>query len=255
MGNSHDHFKGKGALAHVVEAQARGIIAASEIHGTEIPGSLSAAFDSARDVSVFSCILILFGQLHFLPKNNLFFEIILLVVGLLIWKTGRSAWLAWSRLERLHDLLKEEHWEIEHNRDQEREELKILYHAKGFEGELLEQVLDVLMADNDRLLKVMIEEELGLSLEVHEHPLMQAIGAGLGSIIAGSFILFGYLVWPFAGAYIAGGVVIAVSGYLSGVYQNIHLVSAVVWNLALGSLSVGSVYFLYNFVKSLGWVS
>ncbi len=91
---------------------------------------------------------------------------------------GRSAWLGWSRLERLHRILAQEKWEIEHNREQEREELGVLYAAKGFEGKLLEDVLDVLMADGDRLLKVMVEEELGLTLESQVHPLKQGLGAG-----------------------------------------------------------------------------
>ena len=32
------------------------------------------------------------------------------------------------------------------------------------------------MADGDRLLRVMLEEELGFSLEVYDHPLKQALG-------------------------------------------------------------------------------
>ncbi len=33
------------------------------------------------------------------------------------------------------------------------------------------------MADDNRLLRVMLEEELGLTLEAYEHPLKQAFGA------------------------------------------------------------------------------
>jgi hypothetical protein len=49
--NQPDHFKGKDALHHVIEAQAEGIVSASEIHGTEIPGHLSAAGDAARETA------------------------------------------------------------------------------------------------------------------------------------------------------------------------------------------------------------
>ena len=55
---STDHFKGKTAVKHVAEAQARGIIAAAEIHGTEIPGSISSATDAARH----TVILLLLSQ-------------------------------------------------------------------------------------------------------------------------------------------------------------------------------------------------
>ena len=58
----------------------------------------------------------------------------------------------------------EERFEIAHHRGQEKEELTELYALKGFKGELLDQVINVLMADDNRLLSVMLEEELGLEL-------------------------------------------------------------------------------------------
>ena len=66
MGKPTDpsHFKGKTAVDHVVEAQARGIIASSELHGTEIPGSISAATDAARETTIYFLLLfIIFHQL------------------------------------------------------------------------------------------------------------------------------------------------------------------------------------------------
>ena len=92
--------------------------------------------------------------------------------------------LGWARLERLHRIVEEERYEIENHRQQEREELKELYRAKGFQGKLLDEVVDVLMADGERLLKVMVEEELGLSLQSQEHPLKQGAGSALGAFVA-----------------------------------------------------------------------
>ena len=178
------HFKGKDAIGHVAEAQAKGMISAAEIHGTEIPGPISAGADSARDTAFLLLLLSLILQFldsKLVPVPVLF----VFLMGLLVFRTGRSAWLGWFRLERLHRVLEQEKWEIEHNRDQERAELKELYRAKGFDGKLLEDVTDVLMADGDRLLKVMVEEELGLSLENVEHPLKQGLGAFIGVLAAG----------------------------------------------------------------------
>ena len=45
------HFKGKDAIEHVAEAQAQGIIASAEIHGTELPGYISAGTDAARETA------------------------------------------------------------------------------------------------------------------------------------------------------------------------------------------------------------
>jgi vacuolar iron transporter family protein len=175
--------------------------------------------------------------------------------GWLIWKCGRSAWLGWSRLERLHRILEEERWEIEHNRDQERDELKTLYAAKGFEGKLLDEVLDVLMADGDRLLKVMVEEDLGLSLEVHEHPLKQTLGAACGVVGSAAVCLSFFYLWPIGGLYLSAIAILGFSGYLSAHYQGNRFTSAIVWNLAVAFLSIGSTKFLLDFFVSMGWLS
>ncbi len=245
------HFKGKDAIEHVAEAQAQGIIASAEIHGTEIPGHIAAACDAARETSV---ILILTWALlnHLsLPPYSIFLFLCILGGSWIVWKGGRSAWLGWSRLERLHRVVAQEKWEIEHHRIQEREELKALYAAKGFEGKLLEDVLDVLMADGDRLLRVMVEEELGLSLESHEHPLKQCVGAALGSFFAAILCVLGVWVFPPYGILFMAVFSIGIAAALSAYHEKNKIIPAIVWNLALGALSFGFVHFMLLYVSSL----
>jgi len=243
------HFKGKDALHHVIEAQAAGIISASEIHGTEIPGHLSAAGDAARETAVLLPLLwILFSYF-----NHQHEHIILLVIfsfGWLFWKTGRSAWLGWFRLERLHRVLEQEKYEIEHHFQQERDELRVLYAAKGFEGKLLEDVLDVLMADNDRLLKVMVEEELGLSLETTEHPLKQSLGAFFGVCIACLTICLSSYAWPSYGIYAGAFLIIGLASAMTAYLAKNKLIPAIVWNLGIALLAIGTTYFLVEWHQS-----
>lgn len=237
------HFKGKDAVGHVAEAQAMGVIASTEIHGTELPGYLSAATDAARDTAI--ALLLLSTILIQMQCNIAGFvtPFLILSAGWILWKGGRGAWLGWSRLERLHRVLEEERWEIEHHRDQEREELSALYAAKGFEGKLLEDVIDVLMADGDRLLRVMVEEELGLTLEALEHPLQQGLGAAMGALIAAGLCLAGYFAFGPMGFGIAAFTTVALSAAIASRHIGNRLLPAVVWNIGIASLSFGAVYF------------
>ena len=216
----------------------------------EIPGAISAGNDSAKETAI--VLLMLNLGLSVNPPAVAFYYLYAFILGWLIWKTGRSAWLGWSRLERLHRILEQEKWEIEHNREQERGELRLLYAAKGFEGKLLEDVVDVMMADGDRLLKIMIEEEYGLSLEVHEHPLLQGLGACLGALLASLIMLFLQTLLPEYGFYAGAFVVITVSGYLSASFEGNRAISAIVWNAAIAFLGVGSAKFLLDYLLEKG---
>src|SRR5689334_1744716 len=100
MADQPIHFKGKDAVGHVAEAQAQGIISAAEIHGTEIPGHLSAGADAARETSLILAIFWVFGAS--------WLYLLLFGGAWLIWKAGRSAWLGWSRIERLHRIVAQE---------------------------------------------------------------------------------------------------------------------------------------------------
>jgi len=243
------HFKGKEAVEHVIEAQAKGIVSQAEVHGEEMPGHISSFADTARETSV--TLLLLWILTAFVaPDKSPILTLSLFTVGWTAWKVGRSAWLGWSRLERLHRLVAEEKWEIDHHRDQEREELAALYEAKGFKGKLLEDVMDVLMADDDRLLRVMLEEELGLSLETQEHPLKQGLGAGLGAILAFFICVIFSLIIPEFGMVIGSFCIVGAAAALSAHYERNRKIPAMIWNLGLMLLAVGLTYFLCDFFKS-----
>ena len=157
---------------------------------------------------------------------------------------GRSACLGWARLERLHRLIEEERWEIEHHRAQERSELVALYKAKGFSGQLLEEVIDVLMADDNRLLLVMLEEELGLNLEMMEHPLKQAAGAGVGTLIVAALLLGASLLPAKESVFLCGALIIGVTAAVAARADRNHLIPAIIWNLAVAALAAGVAYFV-----------
>lgn len=239
-----DHFKGKSVVEHLKEARTKGVEASHETHGIEMPGHVAACADASKETAV---ILSLFWILLFsfsLPEKKILILFSFFGIGLAIWKAGRSALLGWARMERLHRLVEEERWEITHHRAQERSELAEMYRAKGFEGPLLENVLDVLMSDDNRLLKVMLEEELGLTLETYEHPLKQSLGAFLGVLATCLLCMLGLQMHTYWGLPIAVMVCMGVATYSAAKIEKNRLSTAILWNLALCVLVISAVYFV-----------
>jgi vacuolar iron transporter family protein len=86
-----------------------------------------------------------------------------------------------------------EYREVEEIPEMERDEIREIYRAKGFEGDLLEKVVAVITADKDRWVDVMMKEELELIPE-SKSPL--AIGAVtyLSFVVVGIIPLLAYLI-------------------------------------------------------------
>ena len=77
-----------------------------------------------------------------------------------------------------------EAWEVDHLPEKEREEIREIYQAKGFEGELLEQVVNTITADKERWIEVMMKEELEM-VEDNRSPL------ACGAATFASFLMVG----------------------------------------------------------------
>lgn len=94
-----------------------------------------------------------------------------------------------------------EYWEVENIPEKEREEVREIYQNKGFEGELLEQVVDTITADKDRWVDVMMKDELLMS-EQTKSPFMVGFITYLSFILIGLIPLFIYICdffWKFTG--------------------------------------------------------
>jgi len=249
MEKKHQHFEGKDAKEHLKEARAKGAKATAEFHGTEMPGYLLAGTDSLKETSILLVGMWILLSYFSVPPTKTLWILSLFSIGWLFWKVGRSSLLGWARLERLHRLIEQEQWEIEHHRAQEREELTAMYAQKGLSGQLLEQVIEVLMADDNRLLRVMLEEELGLTLESYEHPLKQAAGAAVGVILGTAAMVVTFLIGGFLGAAITLGILFAGATLLASRKEGNELIKSLVWNLAVAILSVASIDFLAKWIS------
>jgi vacuolar iron transporter family protein len=78
-----------------------------------------------------------------------------------------------------------ERYEIEHEPEEERAELRAIYHRKGLSGALLDRVVDQLTANDDRWHWAMVHDELGVVEDEKINPWLQGLQVGLSFMIGG----------------------------------------------------------------------
>lgn len=238
------HFKGSSVFEHLKHARLKGHIATNEPHGIEAQGHLIGGADAAREVAMITLLLQIIATSLQLSVNSTYHLLRLVIAGLFFWKVGRTASLGWSRLERINRLITDERNEIETNRSEEKAELTAMYQAKGFSEPLLSKVIDVLMADDNKLLGIMLEEELGVSLESYEHPLKQALGTAIGVLLATATLFTSLLISPSYGVFISSSVTILIASAFMAKIEQIRPLHSTIWNLAITFLAATTTYFL-----------
>lgn len=117
-----------------------------------------------------------------------------------------------------------EYWEVDNLPEKEREEVREIYAAKGFEGELLEQVVDQITADKDRWVDVMMKEELEMAEET-KSPI------AMGAVTFVSFIILGFI-----------PLIIYVVDYTVGTEADLFLYSSVMTFIIFGLIGYAKSY-------------
>lgn len=90
--------------------------------------------------------------------------------GYLAVKSEREYYLAERRREER---------EIDLYPDTERREVREIFHGKGFEGAVLDAIVDQVTSERERWVDTMMRDELGLSLDAHRSPLGSGLATGL----------------------------------------------------------------------------
>jgi VIT1/CCC1 family predicted Fe2+/Mn2+ transporter len=107
---------------------------------------------------------------------------------------GLAAFIsARSQLEFYHSEIARERDEIRRWPERERDEIRAIYRAKGFTGELLDTVVRHITADPERWANVMMREELGLAVESFDRPLRSALTVGLSYLVGALVPVLAYL--------------------------------------------------------------
>lgn len=153
-----------------------------------------------------------------------------------------------------------EYWEVDHLPEKEKEEIRDIYRAKGFEGEILETIVSTITADKDRWVDVMMKEELEMSEET-KSPL------AMGGVTFLSFLLFGFiplLVFVldyfemmedrnqlFLYSSVLTGLVFMIIGYLKALVNQTRIARSILETFFLGAAAATLAYLVGDVLEGL----
>ena len=151
-----------------------------------------------------------------------------------------------------------EYWEVANIPDKEREEIREIYAAKGFKGDLLDQVVETITADKDRWVDVMMKEELEMA-EENKSPFAMGLITFLSFLLMGFVPLIIYVVdylreidvQLFTVSSILTGFTFMGIGYLKGLVTNTPKLRSILETLILGGAAATLSYFVGDFLEQL----
>lgn len=93
---------------------------------------------------------------------------------------------------------RQEEWEIENLREDEKEEIREIYREKGFKDELLEEVVRIITSRKKVWIDTMMKEELGL-IEDAKNPIHSSISTFVGFNLIGIIPLIPFMIFTLIG--------------------------------------------------------
>ncbi|MBI5127175.1 VIT1/CCC1 transporter family protein [Candidatus Roizmanbacteria bacterium] len=112
-----------------------------------------------------------------------------------------------------------EKWEIKHVPEGEREEIKALYENYGFEGKILNEIVNRITSNDEIWLKVMMEQELKLEPTNRKQALPSAFIVGLSSFIGSIIPLTAFFFLPVRQSIILSIIVSTLVLFVVGYYK------------------------------------
>lgn len=151
-----------------------------------------------------------------------------------------------------------EYWEVDNLPEKEREEIREIYAAKGFEGELLEQVVDVITNDRDRWVNVMMNDELEMK-EESRSPITIGLVTYTSFVIVGLIPLIAYVVDYinpmgrnlFLISSLLTGIAFILVGWLKAYVNHTHVIRGIMETLLLGIIAAAVSFYVGDFIEAM----
>lgn len=152
-----------------------------------------------------------------------------------------------------------EYWEVENLREKEVQEIREIYAAKGFQGELLEQVVGVITADKDVWVDTMMKEELEM-VKSDKTPYKTAGMTFISFLIVGAVPLLSYVFVGsgpaiqkdlFLYSCILTAVALAIVGSFKSFVTEKNIFVGIFETLFLGGIAATLAYFVGDVLEKL----
>jgi VIT1/CCC1 family predicted Fe2+/Mn2+ transporter len=151
-----------------------------------------------------------------------------------------------------------EYWEIENLREKEIQEIREIYEAKGFEGELLEQVVAKIIEDKDVWVDTMMKEELEMTLD-DKSPFNIGLYTFISFLVVGLIPLIIYL-WDylnpleinlFVASCFLTSIAFILVGFLKSIVTGASKIRSSLETLGLGAIAAVLAYYVGAFLENL----
>ncbi len=145
-----------------------------------------------------------------------------------------------SQIEYFRGEMRRESYEVDNFPEVERQEIRDIYKSKGFTGEILEKVISHITSDKKRWVEIMMQEELGLSLDLTVSPLKSAVATGGAYAFGALMPILPYLFMSPATGLIASAVLTLSVLFGVGAAKTI-VTGKSPWRSGLESISIGGL--------------
>ncbi|NNE27352.1 MAG: hypothetical protein HKN09_10960 [Saprospiraceae bacterium] len=165
-----------------------------------------------------------------------------------------------SDLDNFNKYKQREYWEIENLHAEEVKEIRDIYESKGFEGELLDKVVNVITSDKDRWVDVMMKEELKM-IKNEKSPQLIGLATFISFCLVGIIPLSTYLVHfihplsinLFFLSSILTAIGFAIIGAMKAVVNETTVWKGIAETLILGIVAAAVAYFVGDLLEK--WIS